>query len=229
MKTTLIGSSSASGVAYRQIIRPYAHGFTCCVERTDDLPGVRNALVNLGYPISLLNHTCGDIVTYAQGVYLIDNRNGTSPVAVDLKMEMAYRVRVDNSAPAIYMSADSETVPKHSIEFKPVIAMAPNVAAAATLQRTSSNARAVVPAINAKPASPNHMNDAISTMKNNEPSIIGKISDVVGHVPVVGGGVAQALRGGEKIATAGDAGDVFTGLLDVGLGVGGALAGLFGL
>jgi len=160
---------------------------------------------------------------------MIDNRNGTSAVAVDLKMEMAYRVRVDNSAPAIYMSADSDTVPKHSIEFKPVTAIATSVAAAASLQRSGANAKAVVPAINAKPATPNHLSDAVSTMKQHEPSIIGKISDVVGHVPVVGGGVAKALRGGEKIATAGDAGDVFAGLLDVGLGVGNALAGLFGL
>lgn len=229
VKTTLIGSSSASGVAYRQIIRPYAHGFTCAVEETTDLPSVRNALPYLGYPQGLLNATCGDIVTYAQGIYMIDNKNGTSAVAVDLKMEMAYRVRVDNSAPAIYMSADSDTVPKHSIEFKPVTAIASSVAAASSLQRSGANARAVVPAINAKPASPNHLSDAVSTMKHHEPSIIGKISEVVGHVPVVGGGVAQALRGGEKIATAGDAGDVFAGLLDVGRGVGSAVAGIFGL
>lgn len=229
VQTTLIGSSSSSGVAYRQIIRPFAHGFSCAVEPTTDLTTLRNALPYMGYPQRLLSSTSGDVASYAQGIYMIDNRNGTSAVAVDLKMEMAYRVRVDNSAPAIYMSADSDTVPKHSIEFKPVTAIAPNVAAAASLQRFGSQARAVVPAISAKPASPNHLSDAISTMKHHEPSIIGKISDMVGHVPVVGGGVAQALRGGEKIATAGDAGDVFAGLLDVGLGVGNAVAGFFGL
>lgn len=229
VKTTLIGSSTASGVAYRQILRPFSHGFSCAISRDSALNAVWEALPFLGYPKGLLENTCGDIVTYAQGIYMIDNRNGTSAVAVDLKMEMAYRVRVDNSAPAIYMSADSDTVPKHSIEFKPVTAIASSVAAASSLQRSVANARAVVPAINAKPATPNHLSDAVSTMKHHESSIIGKISDVVGHVPVVGGGVAQALRGGEKIATAGDAGDVFAGLLDVGRGVGSAVAGIFGL
>lgn len=227
VKTTLIGSSSNSGVSYRQIIRPFAHCFSAAVAY--DVPNLTGPqLSNLGYPASLAGTDITTLSKYAQGMYVIDNRSGSSAVAIDMKMEMAYRVRVDNKAPAIYMSADSDTVPKHSIEFKPVTAIASSVANAASMQQSNASARALVPAVTVKPATMNHMADAVAVARKHEPSVVSKIADVVNHVPVVGRGVSTALRGGEKIATAGDAGDVFAGLFDIGRGAFDSFGSLFG-
>lgn len=231
VKTTLVGSSSASGVSYRQIVRPFAHCFFAAVDPSDRSGTIvtEDLLANLGYPANLHPPILRTVATYAQGMYLIDNSNGTTAVAVDLKMEMAYRVRVDNQAPAIYMTADSDAVPKHSIEFKPTTAVAANAASASLIQQRVAGSKAPVLEIMPRSVTTNHMGEATKAIRDNGPSIMKKITNVVGKVPVVGGGISTALLGGEKIATADDIGDVFAGLFDVGKGAVDLFTGLFGV
>lgn len=225
VRSTLIGSSASSGIALRQIIRPFGHCFACAT----DVGATTDDIESLGYNPILNVTDPANASSFAQGMYLIDNTYGSSAVAVELKMEMAYRARVDNQAPAVYMMADSETVPKHSIEFRPVTTAAPTIALAAEKQAAAHGSKAVAPSPVASPADTAHMQKAVAAMRRSEPSLIGKISNVVSNVPVVGSGLSTAIRGGEKIAHAGDAGDVFAGLLDVGKGLGSAVSGFFGL
>lgn len=228
VRKTLIGSSSQSGIVYRQVIRPSAHCFAAAIAPAFGI--THDQLHALGYPPHVtIGSVIGNTSVFAQGMYLVDNYNGSSAVAVEITMQMAYRVRVDNQAPAIYMAADDETVPKHSIEFKPTTASAPTRQEAMLVSHSLHASRAPTntpaPAI----ANTSHMRDSVRAITEHGEDAMSKIRGIIGKVPKVGENLSQALGGGAKVVNAENFGDVVGGLFEMGKGVGGAVKDIIGL
>ncbi|MCW4011404.1 MAG: hypothetical protein NWF07_00280 [Candidatus Bathyarchaeota archaeon] len=91
------------------------------------------------------SNLAGDMAIFGQGLYLIDNSNSTTAVAVEMGMDMHYRVRVDNQAPAVYMMADDRSTPKHSITWEPSTAMAGGRTSAVELSHRANATSASAP------------------------------------------------------------------------------------
>lgn len=225
VRQSLVGSTRQSSISFRQIIKPVGHSFNPAVA-----VGSMSAdeLNRIGWPTntplsnSVSANLAGDMAIFGQGLYLIDNSNSTTAVAVEMSMDMHYRVRVDNQAPAVYMMADDRSTPKHSITWEPSTAMAGGRTAAVEQSHRANATSASAPL--PKPITP-----AASAIKGDSlPSSSSSNTSFLEKIPVVGKGVGKAAGGLERAFTKGDdVGELLGGLGDFALGTLDAMGSLF--
>lgn len=213
VRQNLVGSSKQSGISFKQLLRPHAHTFNPAVNGT----GLGAPLLqDIGWPSNTPLPTVSETYVqklgiFAQGMYLIDNSNGSSAVSVEVAMDMHYRVRVDNQAPAVYDMADDRSTPKHSIEFIPTSVMAPSKREAAEASHAVNGTTKAVPS-NIVPAA-----SAVQGSTSGWASVTSQI-------PIFGGNITKAGKGLERAFTrGGDVGELIGGLSDFATGTLGGL------
>lgn len=229
VRQSLVGSTRQSSMTFRQILKPIGHCFNPAVGLGVTQPA---ALNRIGWPSNtpMSNSPpdgpdkiqAGDLAIFGQGLYLIDNSNSTTSVAVEMFMDMHYRVRVDNQAPAVYMMADDRSTPKHSITWEPSTAMAGGRTSAVEQSHRANATSASAPL--PKPITPS----ATAIKGDSLPSSSSSNTSFLEKIPVVGKGVGKAAGGLERAFTKGDdVGELLGGLGDFALGTLDAMGSLF--
>lgn len=222
----LVGSSNNSTMAFKQVLRPITNTYFSATSNAITDP---QSLGFVRHPVSAPDPFADNSVQYltqfGQGVFMFNNPvANTSPISVVVKGDYHYRARIDHDSPAVYMMADSKTVPPATISFEPQIAASQTMATAAAIQSQqhqallTDRARSLPPVPTRAPA--------VDPKSTDKPS--GDALSLIGKIPVVGTGAEKSIRGLERAFTKGDdPAELFGGLADFAMGGFDALGGLF--